>query len=451
MNKKIGIWGLGIVGKSAIEYFYHKNCTLEVLDQRIPSAQEYEFLKAYNATFIGQEHLLSFLENNENILPSPGIDLRPYNHFKHKWLAELDLFGKECITPIIAITGSVGKTTITHLLSQLLQANGKKVFTGGNIGKGLLDSIACANQADYVILEVSSFQLEHCTSFAPYFAICTNIHANHLDRHGTLDNYKNAKLRMFAHQKIGDQALVPLELYNDISQKIKDRHPFHFFSNSVSSNANFSLYDFHNFYFLHNQNLMMNYQTSSLPIVDFSDAFSITYQENLIILAAALHILGILQERFTEILRNQILPQHRLEKIATIDGIDFYNDSKATIPQATLAAVKKIKDRPIILLLGGVSKGVDRSDLIYQLINHVRFIVCFGKEAPQLKHCCDTYKIPALSVETLDQAFKELPYIMKSPDQILFSPAGASFDLFTDYQARGHYFKTLVSQLKSNS
>ena len=196
MNKKIGIWGLGIVGKSAVRYFHQKKYTLEVLDKREPTAQEQEFLAQLHVPWYTQDQLIPFLERNDAILPSCGIDLRPYAKFEHKWLSELDLFGKECSKPIIAITGSVGKTTVTHLLSQLIAANGKKVFTGGNIGVGLLESIDAANQADIIVLEVSSFQLERCKSFAPHCAITTNIFANHLDRHGTFEDYVNSKMKI---------------------------------------------------------------------------------------------------------------------------------------------------------------------------------------------------------------------------------------------------------------
>lgn len=450
MNKKIGIWGLGIVGTSAVRYFHAKGADIQVLDRRMPSADERAFLAAHNAAFFGQENLLQFLEHNDAILPSCGIDLRPYEQFAHKWLSELDLFAQECTKPIIAITGSVGKTTVTHLLSTLLAANNKKIFTGGNIGVGLLESIAQANAADIVVLEASSFQLERCRSFAPAVAICTNIHANHLDRHGSMQAYVQAKLNILTHQNKQDNILFPLAQFDLIPQSICAARPICFFTVEIPHESDLKkLGDFHTLYFLHNSKLMMSYQTKTTQIIDFKAIPAVTYAQNIVILAATLHMLGVSLETFTATLQMQEIPEHRLEKVATINSVDFYNDSKATIPESTLAAIDKIKDRPIVLFLGGVSKGIDRSELVKILSCKVRFIYCFGKEAEQLKTFCDAYNIPASACATLDDAFTTLPALMQPQDQVLFSPSGASFDLFADYKERGEYFKKLVKGLKN--
>ena len=493
-KKKIGIWGLGIVGTSAIKYFHQRGSLIELLDQRTPTCEEQEFLKAHAATWFNYADLPAFLERNDCILPSCGIDLRPYAQYQHKWLSELDLFAAECNAPIIAITGSVGKTTVTHLLSHVLSAQGKKVFTGGNIGVGLLESIDEANKADYVVIEVSSFQLERCTTFTPDFAICTNIFANHLDRHGSFDNYMQAKMKILGMK--GDPSsqptprlrrpggtftpelaegsgrtveeinparaelveafeqtkkiLFPIALFNQIPEHIRNTQSLNFFSSSIPSSQEISLVgDLHTLYYLHNEKLMRYYQTSPSLVFDFIELPFISYPQNVVILSSTLHILGYPLTNFVEILNQQELPEHRLEKIATINGIDFYNDSKATIPASTLAAIEKIKDRPIVLFLGGVSKGVDRSDFIKQLAGSVRLVYCFGKEAEQLKIWCDAHHIPAQAFATLDDAFTALPAITQTGDQILFSPAGASFDLFANYAERGNYFKKLVFSLKT--
>ena len=167
--------------------------------------------------------------------------------------------------------------------------------------------------------------------------------------------------------------------------------------------------DFHTLYFLHNSTLVMSYQTKIHQIYDFKILPAVSYTENIIILASTLHMLGCSLENFVTILDAQELPEHRLEKIATINQIDFYNDSKATIPASTLAAIEKIKGRPIVLFLGGVSKGVDRSDFVRQIAHQVRFIFCFGKEAEELKSFCDANNIPAAAFATLEDAFITLP------------------------------------------
>lgn len=449
-NKKIGVWGLGVVGKSAITYFHKNNCIVQALDKREPNEQEKTFLAAHNTQFFIQDQLTDFLTHNDYILASCGIDLRPYQEFNHKFLSELDIFGTECKKPIIAITGSVGKTTVTHLLSQLIAHQSKTVFTGGNIGVGLLDSIEQANNADYVILEVSSFQLERCKSFKPYLAICTNIHANHLDRHGSLQSYIDAKLQIIAHQGNEDRALFSLAMREQVKAKYPIRS-FCCFSKTRPTPEELDRLDFSDtLYFLHNSKLMVNYQTITREVFDFKELPKISYLENVIILSAVMHMLHLKLDNFVEVVDQQELPHHRLEKVATINGVDFYNDSKATIPASTLAAIEKIQGKPIILFLGGVSKGVDRSDFVAQLKDKVKFVYCFGKEAEQLKTFCDMSNIPAYAYPTLDKAFNTLPKNMQTNDQVLFSPAGASFDLFADYQKRGEHFIKLVNELKTS-
>lgn len=442
LNKKIGIWGLGVVGTSAIKYFVAKGYNVQVMDQKEPNPQQQALLNTLNVPFFLQNELNSFLQCNDFILPSCGVDLRPYASYAPKFLSELDLFYSECKKPIIAITGSVGKTTSTHLLSELLKAQGKKVFTGGNIGVGLLESIEQANATDYVVLEVSSFQLERCEAFAPDLAICTNIFANHLDRHGSMEEYVRTKMQIIRFQKTGQRSLFPAALYNQIMQSNAASTPSFFSCNEIPFNS-----DFHRFYFLRKAKICMNYQTSLQAIIDLHELPWVSYAENIILLASALDMLNSSLEGFTDILNQQEIPEHRLEKVATIATIDFYNDSKATIPASTLAAIEKISSRPIVLFLGGISKGVNRADFVSQLKDKVRMVYCFGKEAEQLKSFCDLNNIPASSFANLEQAFTLLSQNLNSDDQILFSPAGASYDLYTDYRERGNHFKKLVENL----
>ena len=448
MDQKIGIWGLGIVGKSAVRYFSQKNDRIEVFDARALTQEEREFLTAHNAHY-STESLANFLENNDYILASCTIDLRPYSHYSHKWLSELDIFYQECKVPIIAITGSVGKTTITHLLFQLLIAHNKKVFMGGNIGVGLLDQIDHANQSDYVVLEVSSFQLERSSSFCPTLAIVTNIHANHLDRHGTFEQYQKAKLKIIS-TKNNQQVLIPFSLLHALPPANETKHYYLFSLKKPSDNELSLLDDLHTLYFLHNGMLMMYYQTNLVELTDITESLTITYPENILVLASMFSMLGLCHDHFAASLSIQHIPEHRLEKFATVRNIHFYNDSKSTIPASTLAAIENIH-RPIVLFLGGVSKGVDRSELICQLKDKVKFIYCFGKEADSLKQWCEDHTIASIACATLEETVTTFNTVIKPGDNVLFSPAGASYDLFKDYKERGDCFKKLVHDFISKT
>jgi UDP-N-acetylmuramoylalanine--D-glutamate ligase len=441
-NKKIGIWGYGITGKAAVNFLASADNTLMVYDKKTIPQEEVAFLQTHNVAVYKSEDLDVFLEDCDYILPSPGIDLLPYKAYGSKWLNELDLFSAAWRKPIIAITGSVGKTTITHLLSLLLDKSGKQVATGGNIGTPMFDLFALQEQSDMALLEVSSFQLEYTKSFEPTLAIWTNFYPNHLDRHGSELEYKKAKAKLLAFQNANQQALIPLELKDFVNaQSIA-----HYFAKDKPSDELASSLSAHqSVYYFESDALVRIKNKEHAVIARRSELPAISYEENWLIIVAALDLLGISMPQVTT--QDLSLPEHRLEHIATISDIDFYNDSKSTTPQSTLAAVNRLNKHPILLLLGGVSKGVDRTPLIQELAGNVQKIYCFGKEADQLKILCDAQSIISESYKNLDDAFNACVKEAHAQDQIVLSPSGASFDLFANYMERGAYFKKLVNDL----
>ena len=187
----------------------------------------------------------------------------------------------------------------------------------------------------------------------------------------------------------------PTFAFRSNPEEIRKTQPLPLFATNILPQEISLITDFHTMYYLHNSKLMMNYQTKNYLFSISKNYHLFHIRKMWLILASALHMLGYPLDNFVAVLNEQELPEHRLEKVATINEIDFYNDSKSTIPASTLAAIEKIKDRPIVLFLGGVSKGVDRADFVKQIGNSVRFIYCFGKEAHQLKAFCDANQIPA--------------------------------------------------------
>ena len=182
-NAKIGIWGYGLVGQSAARFLSSMGAFIYIFDDTVKQSD-----------FPPLSSRQELLETTDMILPSPGIDVRPYHAlYSGIWLSELDIFHAYFRKKIIAITGSVGKTSVTHGLNFVLQKAGMRTIAAGNIGLPCLSLISHQNEYDAVVLEVSSFQLEHCIQFAPDVAIWTNFYPNHLDRHGTMENYFLAK------------------------------------------------------------------------------------------------------------------------------------------------------------------------------------------------------------------------------------------------------------------
>ncbi len=487
-NKKIGVWGLGVVGKSVIRYLQKFDCAITVMDRKQPSPEDLKFLAEHKTTFIDQQELSNFLEFNTYIIASPGIDTRAYQNYSHKFIAELDIFyhefnslhistplnmseekqvelvmvSKQTFTSdhpersrrvsggrrpkIIAITGTVGKTSVTHLLSELLSAAGKKVVTGGNIGTGMLDLLSECETADYVVLELSSYQLEYIKNFAPDLAIWTNLYPKHLDRHDTLENYFTAKYNLIKYQTANQQALIPVTLFNQVQEKAPQAQ-----ISTFSLEKNFANKTVETFYTLSANGEIAKINNKRIfekILVPKKLIPEISFVENWLMIAAALDLLGLDAEVIFDHAATLSLPEHRLALVATINTIEFYNDSKSTsIMPATLAALDKLKDKKIILLLGGIS-DTDRKPYIPQLKNRVEHIICFGREADFLQKQCEQHSIPAIGYQTLEQAFKAAISIAQSGSTILFSPGGPSFDLFTDYKARGERFKELVLQLR---
>lgn len=446
-NKKIGIWGFGIVGKTALAYFARSTIITSVMDAKQPTSEEQLLIDQAKSIFVDQTNIDIFLQEHDYILASPGIDIRPYQSFQHKFITELDIFSQAFKKPTIAITGTIGKTSITHLLSEILGTQ-KKIALGGNIGKGMLSLIDQQKDVDYALLELSSFQLEHCSVVAPDLAILTNFFPNHLDRHGSLDSYFKAKCKLFAYQTKHQKALVPLDIVEKITHAVQPCSPqFHFFSDKAPTKEQQRQFPHAYFFYLDNNIIMQEYGTEKISLISLEQLPTITFDQNWLIIVAAVRLLGMPLSMLHR-LPSLTLPAHRIEKVATVNNIDFYNDSKGTIIEATLAAVKKLQGKPILLFMGGISKGVDRSTIFAALKNLVSTIFCFGSEAYLLQKYAQTHNIPCFAFQTLEEAFAQAIKIAKQGDQILFSPSGASYDLFAHYQERGDCFKKLVEQYK---
>lgn len=450
---KIGIWGFGIVGQSIFRYLEaQSDYNLAVYDGQIL----FEDCSIPTARVTNFCDLTDFLEECDLIYPSPGIDLAPYQKYQSKFRSELDLFYQNWHKPIIAITGSLGKTTLTTLLANVLNQACLKTVAAGNLGLGMCDVLGL--DYEQVVLELSSFQLELAREFAPDIAIWTNLYPNHLDRHKTLQAYAQAKAQIFLRQNNSQIALLPISLLSELHRlglNVVDlKSQIYLFGTEPELNL---LDDFlakikikimgvfilqAGKVLLLNNFFSKNRQSVLVANLDFFKKIE-TYEINLVILAAVCYLQKVILP--ADLIFSTI--PHRVEKFyTTANQIVFYNDSKSTIGQATLAAVHKLADRPIILFLGGISKGVDRSGLIKDLVGKVSTVICFGAEASVLHEMCQIQKINSMQFHNLELAIDYCLKIACSGDQVLFSPSGASFDLFSDYVQRGECFKKLVQQ-----
>ncbi|HMK33206.1 MAG TPA: UDP-N-acetylmuramoyl-L-alanine--D-glutamate ligase, partial [Nitrosopumilaceae archaeon] len=433
MDKKyrIGIWGFGKVGKSAAHYLHSQDYHLNVMDKRMPTTDEKQFLDEKNIRWFNEQNQKSFFSCSDFIISSPGVNISSLCYATHrkKWIPELDFFYNNFSKPIIAITGSIGKTSTTHILGQLFKELSISVAIGGNIGTPTFDLIAQQNTVEYALLEVSSFQLIHCTQFAPRLAIWTNFYPNHLDHHGSEQDYFDAKYKLLAHQNENSFSLVPLALRGHLPQPDNNLQRS-YFSIAQPSIDTLCLCDNEHLYTITNNIVMCYNQGNWRSITDITNLPLFTFIENILLIISACDILHLNISALHALSNTVTIPEHRLEKCTSFNNIDFYNDSKATTVASSLAAVAQLKTKPLHLFIGGLSKGVDRSSFIAQLKNQVKYIYCFGKEAQILYGLCIQNNIPATQHETLEIAFNSCLSRTQSGDCVLLSPAGSSYDLY---------------------
>lgn len=416
-GKKIGIWGFGKTGQSILSFLSSRGAECFIFDNKQLDPFQEELIKNHKAQVVGPELLPQFIEASDTIIASQGVNLNPYLQHPeaHKFITEVDLFAQFVTTPVIAITGSAGKTTVTTLLTQLLNLFGKHAIAAGNIGKPMLDVLAEQDQYDYIVLEVSSTQLEHAQQFAPDISTILNIFPNHLDRHVDIPAYLEAKGKLLKYQTEDQISFLPMDCI-DIFWQLVGKQKVTWIGDDTYVNITKELYD-------------------------------ISPEKNWRIILSILEYLDFDPEKVLDYKDKLKVPAHRMEFLGTHNGADFYNDSKSTISESTLQAVSQLKDRKIILFLGGLSKGIDRSELVAQLPHNIKHVICFGAEAEQLSNWCQDKVIPSSVHTTLEDGFKMALKELQPNDVVLFSPSGSSFDLFKNYEERGKKFITLFSTI----
>jgi len=337
--------GYGVFGKAAVRYFHSLGHHVGVMNKNVFNDAEQKYLHDNAITMHNESEKNYFFNFHDYIIASPGVDISfDYPTYKHKWLTELDLFQQFFSSPIISITGSIGKTSTMHLVQSLLHANNKKIAFGGNIGIPTFDLIHLNQSVDYALLETSSFQLQYCTTFAPKLAIWTNLHPNHLDHHGTQTGYCMAKYMSMAHQSSFDFSLLPLSLRDKIPAPAKGHMRSYFTLEKPTETLYVQLTPNEQVYSLENKNIICYHNNNFTKIFTLDDALcSFSFIENILIVAAASDILKLDNNSLYALPTTTQLPEHRLEKVATINFIEFYNDSKSTTTISTLSAVEKLK------------------------------------------------------------------------------------------------------------
>ena len=370
---------------------------------------------------------------------------------------DAQLFLERCPAPVIGITGSAGKTTTTALVASIVGKAGYKVWRGGNIGNPLIDDLAKIQADDIVVMELSSFQLE-LMSTSPTVAAVLNLTPNHIDRHGSFENYVAAKTNILRYQRATDVAVLG---WDSPGSKALEQIV-------AGEQLGFSLYDMapDGAFMLGSRLLVAGSASYDMGphVVCERDEIPLRGDHNILNVLAACAItggMGLAIDRpgvTPEVMRASIhsfqAVEHRLETVRELGGVTWVNDSIATAPERLLAALSSYEE-PLVLLIGGADKDLPWETAIHYALRKARHIIVFGEDgakqvASKVMRLLENMRVgdDQLSrVQTLDQAVARAAEVAQAGDIVLLSPGGTSYDAYEDFAARGLHFRQLVSEL----
>lgn len=341
---------------------------------------------------------------------------------------------------IIAITGTNGKTTTTILTGEIFKADKRNSFIGGNIGNSIIADMIDAEETDIFILETSSFQLEHTIDFKPRISLILNISPDHLDWHGKFENYVNAKKKIFINQDSNDYTLLNYDdkLVRSFQREVKSNIVWF----SVNEKLDRGVY-------IENKNIFINIEEKKIKLISIEKLLLKGKHnlENILASVAISFIMGVPIEVIKETLLTFKGVEHRLEFVLEKDGRSFFNDSKATNIDSSKKAIEAI-DAPIILIAGGYDKNIEFDDLIASFDGKVKALILLGATSSKIKEIGLKYGFNEnYLVKDMKEAVSLAYKLSKAGDNILLSPACASWGMFKDFKERGKVFKQMVASL----
>ncbi len=447
-NSRVLVLGLGITGLSTVKALHKLNAQIIVSDSKKEEELE-DFFQKIDGIFV-EKYLNTIdipLEDIDLIIKSPGI--MPTNPIilnarnrNIEVITDIELAYRISPTDnIIAITGTNGKTTTTALVGEIFKKAKYKTYLAGNIGVGILADMINAEKEDVFVVEASSFQLEDTIHFKPRVSLITNITPDHLDWHSTLDNYIGAKKKVFKNQGKNDYTVLNFEdtFLRQFEEEI-DSKLIWFSANSVLDKGVFVEGDY---IVIKDENINERViPTGELKILGKHNL------ENALASVAIACAMGVDLSSIREVLKEFPGVEHRIEYVKEIRGIAFYNDSKGTNPDSTIKAIEALNG-PIILIAGGYDKGSDFDDLIKSFNGKVKDLILMGETKEKIKETA--LKLNFINVHLVDN-MKEavnLAYKLgKEKDNVLLSPACASWDMYNSFEERGKDFKNAVYNLE---
>lgn len=437
--KKVLVYGLGVTGISTVKTLDKLGYEVYTYDKNKENIKE---LEGYKYSPISDSRIseleVDFVIKSPGIKPSDEIvkSLAKNNEIISDIEASQRLFPDK---EKIAITGTNGKTSTTSMVAHILNECGKKAYTVGNIGEGILWQMY--EKEGVFVEELSSFQLHDTKDYKPHIGAILNIKEDHIDWHGSFEDYINSKLKLTLNQNEDDFLVLNAE--DEESQKHKKDFKAQIYEFSSKNMVSRGL-------FLDgNMICFIDGGCTIAEILDVRDLEVIGRHNYENVMAAILltYLYGLNLPEIIKAIKTFKSIAHRLEYVKSLSRVDFYNDSKGTNVDSSVKAIESF-ERPIIIIAGGYDKNIDYTDYVKAFKKNGKLMVLMGATKFKLKDLCEKYDVSYILVDDMDQAIKTSYEKAKKGDVVLLSPASASWDMYKSYEIRGNEFKDIVMRLE---
>lgn len=454
-GKNVLVVGFGVSGVSTAKFMVKQGAKVTVTDskQRTELSDSLKMAGDLKMEMDFGKHTPRSFETAELIVVSPGVplNLKPLEEARARGTpitSEVEVASAHIQVPIIGITGTNGKSTITALVGEMFKEDGRAAFVGGNIGLPLLDFVLSGDKVDVVVAELSSYQLELASRMVPAVAVFTNMDQDHLDRYGTMENYIAAKKNLL---RVCDRnSFVVLNYDCPIVSQFEKENPgkLLWFTKRDPMRVGGAFAE----------NFMGAYvsddgKTIVSRILGKEDTYDLAQfklvgdhaKENLMAAICAARVQGVSPKAIQRVIDSFRGLPHRLEYVRKKDGVFFFNDSKATNVHSVMKALAAFKKSPVILIAGGKDKGMEFTPLVPFVQGRVKMLILLGEAKEKLNRAIGDFAETFL-VGTFEEAVLLAYQKSRSGDVILLSPGCSSHDMFRNFEERGDYFKKLVQQ-----
>lgn len=447
-NKNIVVVGAGISGIAVAAILAGKGASVTLNDNKKEEALLHDVSPAREAGVhiaLGYQDN-SILEGADMLVISPGVPVtiplvREAEARHIPVIGEVEVAYQLCKAPMVAITGTNGKTTTTTLLGELVKTAKDDVVVGGNIGMALSKETEAVSEDGIVVAEISSFQLERVQDFCPTVAAILNVTPDHIDRHGTVDNYRLTKERIFAQQGEGDY--VVLNYDEPVVREMKERVPstvFYFSRKEELTNG----------MFVKDGAIVLNWNgetTVVCPLADLQIKGDHNV-ENALAACSVAFLAGVKIADMRAVLAGFGGVEHRIEPVRELDGVGYYNDSKATNPESSIKALEAFSDG-IVLIAGGHDKMTDLTEFMTKIKERVTHLILIGEAAGRFREEAEKMGVTSIidAGFSMEEAVKIAREKAKAGEAVVLSPACSSYDMFNNFEERGREFKRFVHAL----